>query len=349
MDFQSASTERTGADKTGVFGSSVEHGNAESLDSSLTADKKSCEQEPARLRQRWLGKRLGNSVSKPTVKLGLVARIPFYLIASLLSATAMAKVWMLLTDPFADIRVGIPHEVLWITVVLELCLAFENWRIRDIRAMAFLNSIVFGLFASFGGIRWTMGYSSCGCSGNLELPGWMFIIIDVVIVCWFMRSPGQYLQTVSGLGLLRSYWSRKTSGVKGRLAGLVLFCLSVVSMQLPAAAPLRSILLGEPPIGATVTFDGPLTTERELRGTIKITNRSDTSAGIIGVNRSCSCFDFVENPVMKNLAGGESVILPVRIKPKKSGQLHQRVVLFLDHPKQFRLNVDVIKFVSGVK
>ena len=39
-------------------------------------------------------------------------RIVFSVIAGLLFLTALAKIWMLLTDPSADVRLGISREVL---------------------------------------------------------------------------------------------------------------------------------------------------------------------------------------------------------------------------------------------
>ena len=118
-------------------------------------------------------------------------RLPFFLIASLLSATAIAKAWMLLTDPFADLRVGISREILWISVAFELWLAFENWRIRDPRVLTLLDSITFTAFAIFAGTRWAFGYTSCGCSGNVELPPWVFLMLDCGIVAWFVSSLGR--------------------------------------------------------------------------------------------------------------------------------------------------------------
>jgi hypothetical protein len=51
----------------------------------------------------------------------------------------------------------------------------------------------------------------------------------------------------------------------------------------------------------------------------------------------------------KIIRANERISLPLVIKPTKLGPLHQRVVLFLDHPRQFRLNVDVLNPVEGVE
>ena len=43
-------------------------------------------------------------------------RVVCYLIGVLLLLTATAKFWMLISDSFADVRVGISKEVLWFSV-----------------------------------------------------------------------------------------------------------------------------------------------------------------------------------------------------------------------------------------
>ena len=54
------------------------------------------------------------------------SKIPFWLIGILLTATAIAKLWMLLTDPFADVRVGLPE----LSVSLVLAAALMWLKIR---------------------------------------------------------------------------------------------------------------------------------------------------------------------------------------------------------------------------
>lgn len=349
MDFQSASTELTGADKTGAFGPDVELGNAESLESSLKADKESCEREPARLGQGWLGKRLGNSVNKPSVKIGLVARIPFYLIASLLSATAMAKVWMLLADPFADIRAGIPKEILWGTVVFELWLAIENLRIRDHRVLASIDVFIFSAFAIFSGVRWAMGYGSCGCAGNFEVPPWFFLLIDIGIVLGFLSSAVRRSVVFDGWRELANWWNGWSTAAKGQLVGLLLFVGFLGFLQLPIAAPLRASVLGESPIQAIVRVDGDLVLGKESIGQVEIWNHSSQSAKVIGMERSCRCIKLSGDPTAQVIAARGKDSLPLIILPNKAGPLHQRFVLFLDHPIQFRMNIDVVGSVKGVK
>lgn len=275
------------------------------------------------------------------------SRILFSLIGILLSATAIAKLWMLLTDSFADIRVGLPKEILWLSVAFEFWLAYENFRLRDDRVMAFVNTLVFASFAIFASVRLAMGYASCGCSGSLEIPAWVFVLIDVWVVAWFSGSIARRNLIAKGLRHLLQGWSSWSPEQRGRLAGLGIVASLIIGIQLPFASPLRTMILGELPIQAVVRIDSELGLNQETSGEVKIHNRSGQPAKIIGISRSCRCFDLVEDPISKVIPADGSLPLSLVVRPNRLGPLHQRVVLFLDHPKQFRMNVDVFGSVKG--
>ncbi len=349
MDFQSASTELTSADKTGGFDSPVEQGKAESLKSSLTADQETRKEKPERLRQWWPSKRSKSSVNQRSIIAGLATKVPFYLIAILLSATAMAKIWMLLTDPFADIRVGIPKEILWITVVFELWVAFENWRIRDHRVLALINTLTFAIFAIFAGTRWAQGYTSCGCAGSMEFPPWTFMMLDLSIVTWFLSSTARRSVEFDGALELLNWWNGWSSGAKGRLAGLILFVSCLGFVQLPIAAPIRAAVLSEPPIQPIVQFNGELVVGIESIVEVEIWNRFMRPVKIVGMQRSCNCIELPKGTIGEIISGNGRFSLPLVVTPKKSGPMHQRIVLFLDHPLQFRMNIDVLGSTKGEK
>jgi hypothetical protein len=274
------------------------------------------------------------------------SRIPFYLIGLLLAATAIAKLWMLLTDSFADIRGGLPKEILWLSVAFEFWLAFENLRIRDQRVMAVINTVVFGIFAIFASARWLLGYTSCGCSGKLELPVWLFILIDVSLLAWFASTSDRRIRLKKGGRELVTWWRYLSREAQGRLFGLVIFCGLVLALQMPIAAPLRTTILGEPAILATVDIRETLTLDQQSGGTVELRNRSATPATIVGVSRSCRCFDLVEDPISQIIPANGCLLLPLVIKPSKPGSLQERFLLFLDHPKQVRLNIEVVSFVN---
>jgi hypothetical protein len=107
------------------------------------------------------------------------------------------------------------------------------------------------------------------------------------------------------------------------------------------------MVLGEPPIRAFVNVDGELRFNQLGNGIVEIWNRSSRPTKIIGISQSCGCFDLVQNPVSKIIPANQKLVLPLVIKPNRVDWLHQRVELFLDHPKQFRVNVDVFGSVKG--
>jgi hypothetical protein len=255
---------------------------------------------------------------------------------------------MLLTDSFADIRVGLPKEILWLSVAFELWLAFENFRIRDQQLMAFINTVVFAFFAIFASARWLLGYNSCGCSGNLELPAWLFILIDSGIVVWFSATSVQRSRLKAGWHSLWCSWQSWSPEKRGRWAGGAVFGVLILGLQMPIAAPLRAVVAGEPLIITITRINGELFLNQETSGTAEIWNRSSRPAKIIGIARSCRCFDLIESPVSRIIPPHGHISLPIFVKPNKLGAVRQRVDLFLDHSKQFRVKIEFLGFVKGV-
>ena len=107
-------------------------------------------------------------------------------------------------------------------------------------------------------------------------------------------------------------------------------------------------MLGEPLIQANVELAGELVFGEESLGQAVIWNRSPQPAKIIGIARSCRCFDIGDASIAQIIPANDRLSLPLVIKPNKLGPLHQRVEIFLDHPEQFRVNVNVFGSVQGV-
>ena len=275
------------------------------------------------------------------------SRIVFTLIAGLLLFTALAKLSMLLTDPFADVRVGISKEILWFSVLFEFGLAFLNLRLKNLNVLAFINTVVFASFGLFAGTRWLLGYGSCGCSGNLELPAWVFISIDAATVAWFVRTQAARGRVLAGFNHLMGLWNGWSPERRGRWAGGAMMVGLMFGMQLPIAAPLRAMMFGEDVIQAIVKINDDLVLDQQQTGQVELVNQSFKPAKIIGITRSCRCFDINEDPLSQIIPANGRLTLPLVIQPNKLGPLHQRVELYLDHPKQFRVNVTVVSSVKG--
>ena len=121
----------------------------------------------------------------------------------------------------------------------------------------------------------------------------------------------------------------------------------IFGMQLPIAAPLRAMMFGEDVIQAIVKINDDLVLDQQQTGQVELVNRSLQPAKIVGISRSCRCFDIEEDPISQTIPANGRLTLPLVIKPNKLGPLHQRVELYLDHPKQFRVNVSVVSSVKG--
>ena len=91
----------------------------------------------------------------------------------------------------------------------------------------------------------------------------------------------------------------------------------------------------------------PLAVGGSASAVVELRNRSAFPARIVGVARSCRCFDFREDPVSLVLPAHARITRALVIRPRRSGPIHQRIDLFLDHPEQFRLAVHLVGSVSG--
>jgi hypothetical protein len=261
------------------------------------------------------------------------SRIVFTLIACLLLFTAVAKLWMLLTDPFADVRVGIFIEILWFSVLFEFALAFLNLRLKDVKVLAFINTFVFTSFGLFATARWLMGYGACGCSGNLELPAWVFILIDGAIVAWFVRTLVARDRIGCGLDTLTKDFRNASFGLNwlGLISG---FLVAGVILFLFFAK-----LATDKPVFANNVDLGKITQKANLEFDVQVQNHSQIPVNIVGVKSSCNCLTFLDRPVM--ILPGQTVEINGIIGFRQSGRFLNRVVLFLDHPQQRTVAVDI--------
>gem|GEM_PF-6978141 len=238
------------------------------------------------------------------------------------------------------------EEILWVSVGFEIWLAVFNFICKDMLLLTIVDLSVFIAFSVFGTVRWWMGYSSCGCSGGVELPVWFFVLLDAGIVVLLVVMTRGIRPVLAGFKRLSSMWQGWSSGHRGRLAGLVLAAILVIFLQIPYAAQLRAMVLGEPPVKGIARISGELLLGHESVGQIELSNRSGEPARIIGVERSCSCVRLLQSPASEVIVANANSSLSIVLEPIKSGPFHQRVVLYLDHSKQLRVNVDVLGFVK---
>jgi hypothetical protein len=112
-------------------------------------------------------------------------RIVFFLIGGLLIAAATSKAAYLLTNPFADIHLGLPTEVIWLSVVIDFAVGATNLASCRTRLLSFVNLVVFTGFFLFNLVRFAGGETTCACSGFFEIPIWITLLLDLSVVCFF--------------------------------------------------------------------------------------------------------------------------------------------------------------------
>lgn len=205
------------------------------------------------------------------------------MIAALLLTTGVAKLVMLLSDPFATIRVGVPEWVLWGVVAIELCLAFANLYFRRSHIVAFVNFVVFSLFAVFALWRWHLGFTTCGCSGQFELPVWLFAAIDIAIVAWLTVSVEKRRVVFSGGQYMAEMFRNASFGgfVAGGAGALLAFVFLSFATQSFGATSLQSEL--------AVSVENIATEGDLLNLDFVVENPSVLPVEIIGLRSSCSC------------------------------------------------------------
>jgi hypothetical protein len=84
-----------------------------------------------------------------------------------------------------------------------------------------------------------------------------------------------------------------------------------------------------------------LTVRLQSKGEVTIRNLTDIPAKIVGFERSCRCVGFESNPASQVVPGFGNVTLTFLFVPRKSGPVRQRIILYTDHPKQFRVTAEL--------
>jgi len=276
-----------------------------------------------------------------------MARVVFFLIGCLLTVTAVLKLWMLLTDPFADVRLSLSREVLWVVVVFELFLAFANFVFGSRKWLPAIDSFVFTAFGIFSCVRYLLGFDGCGCAGAIEIPNLVFIVTDFAIVAFLALFCWQQNNRLFGLFELRRELKSLRAEQKGVLIGLSVFLVGVFLIQLPIAEKFRVTVLGGRLISGKVDVLDDVRLGKETVGVAKLVNLSDHPARVMGSAKSCSCFALARDIRGTIIPANSTVTVPIVIRPKKVGQLRQRIDIYLQHPEQFRVGISVFSFAKG--
>jgi hypothetical protein len=275
----------------------------------------------------------------------MTAKFFYYLLIRLttflLLVTATAKILTLLTDAYADLKLGVSVEVLWSVAIAELALVAMNLRHRSLPELLCINLVVFCAFWCFAFSRWLLGYGSCGCTGNIEVPSWFFACVDSAIVLAILVPAAGRSMFFDGWESLKKRWQACDAGTRGSIFGIAIFTLVIGILQFPALKPIKESLSGSPSVVvAEASMLSGLDVGKTEVGEITLTNHSSVDGRIVGVGVSCGC---VSVPSIEGVvpANGERKI-QFQVTPRNRMPFHQRVTFFLNHSEQFQVDVDVL-------
>jgi hypothetical protein len=273
-------------------------------------------------------------------------RIVFFLIGGLLIAAATSKAAYLLTNPFADIHLGLPTEVIWLSVVIDFAVGATNLASCRTRLLSFVNLVVFTGFFLFNLVRFAGGETTCACSGFFEIPIWITLLLDLSVVCFFLHSRHRRQEAIHGAKDLHAIFAGTNPIVGGIAAGAGFLTVVVVAFPTLGFGSIVERLFANEAIEAKVTFQDDLQAGKQKLIEIAIRNNSDWPAKFVGVQGSCSCLSIADDLAARELPARGHTLLPIWITPPQTGKLHQRLTIFLEHPERFRIDVEVVGFVK---
>lgn len=250
------------------------------------------------------------------------------------------KSWMLIQDPFADLRTGYPFGVLGMAISLELVIAYCLLSKSISLAVKWaLSSSLFFLFVLVSSSRFVLGFQSCGCFGVLEVPQWTSLLLSIVVLALLVFQCGltEVLKTYrSGFCGIRSWMAKYQLEILGASIAISLFMIVTYRPVKESIAQ----WLGQRTVAASPVLVDDVTLGDSKRGTATLTNTSNAVVSVLGIEKSCVCIalDFRKTII----APGKSAVISFQITPKQTGDFHHRLICFLDSRHQQRVGVEIL-------
>jgi hypothetical protein len=266
----------------------------------------------------------------------------------LLVVAAILKLHMLVTDPFADLKLGYPTVLLWAVVFVEFGVGAINIKgsnpLVPFPLIWLVNIVLFGMFFGVSLFRLVMNEASCGCFGKIDIPpvySCVFSLSIVLLLCVFkLNARNDFKEIVpAGIQLFQNCFSTPT-GLGVAVGIFVMFgCVAFPDSRRLLNIGLSRLGAGPVVEGTILRFE-PTHHGTVIQGFIRLDNRSDRPIRISGITNSCTCFAVA--PTSDVIEKHSSVYVPIVILLSKSGLFEQRVLFFLEHPRQGRVSADVV-------
>lgn len=242
-----------------------------------------------------------------------------------LAFAGCAKLVMVFNDPFTDLKIGISIPIV-ISIITWEFLLFSVVAFRFAPSLEkFLLLFTFGIFLGVSVFRFVNGVASCNCFGTISFPTWagsaasLFFVVMLLAV----RNPN------SG-----TFDDFKPADIVGLVIGDIVFGMS-------AYFGIASIQNGRW-VGAVANNEElhNLVAESTNTAHFELVNRTEQPVRIVGMKSSCTCVMpapgfFSPEPHPKTF--GTVVVIP-----KHQGEFRQRVVVYVDHPLQSFVLLDLV-------
>lgn len=254
-----------------------------------------------------------------------------FMLTAVLAASASMKVHLLVSDPFADIRVGVPASLIIASTCVELFSVIFVLGGRHPKAVHIVLASVFAVFLLVSAINVLLGANKCACGGALQLPPLVFLRIDVLalVALFYLRPP------VAGAERPFPWnWVHFALGVVTVFAGYSFANHSAAGRELIAR------YLSDREVFSDAVDVGKKPITETARCELQLRNVSAQVVHVVGVKKSCTCI-IPQNRFPIAIGPGQSTGLPIQVNPSKAGDMHQRLRLFLDSRSQPFVDVDV--------
>jgi hypothetical protein len=165
---------------------------------------------------------------------------------------------------------------------------------------------------------WAVGQATCGCLGDVEMPPWISLLINCLILALLLalRPP------------LQGLWEEL--GATGRRANLLWRAplYAVLLLLAPAAASL-SALRPQPIIAEPSSIDlGTIDDGAFKEFSVTLRNAADREITIMGARASCTCVRVSGLPAQ--IRPGEQRSVQVKVTPPNADQFSGRVSFYTD-------------------
>lgn len=253
----------------------------------------------------------------------------------LLAVTALLKLHLLLTDPFADIKTGSSLPILWLAVFIESAVVYVIFSKASKELKWGALVVLFVIMSGVSLYNLAAGKSDCRCSGALAIHPVWFLAIDVLavvalFVCHPEINPAMISVTISRVA---------SNNVMGCVAAIILVGLLFVGLQTTIARDVVGSVLWKHDVTVIPVDLGTLNAE-PIECELVLKNHSSTSRKITGINSSCSCV--VPQDIVHSLIPSHGQLaVKVKVMPKSGREFHQRILFYLDSSQQYVVAADL--------